>query len=53
MTGFRLSPHAVRDLEEIDANVASHDPAAAVRTIERLLTVAQLIGTNPAIGVAR
>lgn len=50
---FRLSPKAVRDLEEIDAHIAAHDPHAAERTIDRLLDIARLIATTPGIGVVR
>lgn len=50
---FRLSPKAVRDLEDIDSHIAVHDPRAAERTIDRLLDIARLIATTPGIGVAR
>jgi toxin ParE1/3/4 len=53
MTGFRLSPRAVRDLEEIDAYIAEFDPRAAERAIDRLLAVARTIGATPGLGVAR
>lgn len=53
MSGFRLSPRAVRDLEGIDAYVAEHDPRAAERAVDRLLAVARAIGAAPGLGVAR
>jgi plasmid stabilization system protein ParE len=47
---FRLVPHAIRDLEEIQVFIGAEDPSAAARVVERLVQSFELLSTRPEIG---
>lgn len=46
----RLSPAAVRDLDEIRTYIAQDKPAAAERTVVRILQSLEFLGEFPRIG---
>jgi len=53
VSGFRLTPQAGRDLDEIVAYLAQDSPAAADRVIVRLLDACRAISQSPGIGHLR
>jgi toxin ParE1/3/4 len=52
VTGLRLivSPQFLRRLEDIRERIASDNPAAATRVIERIRTAVRRLAASPAIG---
>ena len=53
MNRLILTPRAAADLEEIGDYIALDNPAAAVRTIDRLQEISALLRDNPRIGTMR
>jgi toxin ParE1/3/4 len=51
--GYRLSPKADRDLDDIISFISEHNPRAAVRLLDRLAVRWQLLATQPRSGVPR
>lgn len=47
MSGYRLRPQAVRDLESIGDFIARDDPARAVSFIDEMLAACRRIGERP------
>ncbi len=53
MNRLIVTPHAAADLEEIGDYIALDNPAAAMRTIERLEEISILLRDNPRVGAMR
>lgn len=53
MSGFRLSPRAVADIEEIWAYIAAENLSAAARVRLALLDACRKLSQNPGIGHRR
>lgn len=51
--GYRLSPRAQRDIEDIADHLAEENPAAAKRLIERMRRQWELLATQPRSGSLR
>ena len=53
MKSFQLSPAAIRDLEEIEALIASERPSAVDGVLDAIETACQLVTEYPRVGRAR
>ena len=51
--GYRLSPQAVTDVDEIIGRIANEDMRAADRFLARMTKKFTILGNNPRIGRAR
>lgn len=53
MSRYRLSDQARNDLDEIWLYIASDDPSAADRFVDRIISIFRLLAAEPGIGSSR
>ena len=53
MSDFRILPRAALDIEEIGLYIAQDSPDAALRIVNRLYALFQILAENPMMGQSR